>query len=345
MRKVIGLGRRRVARGAGERVAAAMLGVPLSSARAATNEVRIAQQFGLTYLPLIVAPQRKLIEAQAKAAGLEDLKVTWVRLGGRLRGERRPDLGQHRLWHRRPRAAADAVDKTRSNLDVRGVLSLDASAVSLNVNRPELKTLADLKDTDRIALPAVKVSHQAVLLQMAAAKAFGADQYTRFDKLTVTLPHPEAYIALLSGKSEITGHFGNSPFIYQELDDPKIHRLLSSEEILGGLGTVTSVFTTAKVRDANPRVYKAVLNGLLEAVDLINKDKALAARICVEEEKSKLPAAYVQKLLEAPSALSSAAPVNSFQFAAFMSRTGALKNKPASWRDYFFPDIHALAGG
>jgi NitT/TauT family transport system substrate-binding protein len=325
--------------------AAATLGAPWSPARAETGEVRIAQQFGLTYLPLIVARNRKLIEAQAKAAGLENLKVSWVRLGGGAAVNDALISGSVDFGTAGLGPLLTLWDKTRSNLDVRGVLSLDASAVLLNVNRPELKTLADLKDTDRIALPAVKVSHQAVLLQMAAAKAFGPDQYTRFDRLTVTLAHPDAYIALLSGKSEITGHFGNSPFIYQELDDPKIHRLLSSEEILGGLGTVTSVFTTAKVRDANPKAYAAVLGGLREAVDLINKDKALAARIFVEEEKSKLTAAYVQKLLEAPSALYSAAPVNSFQFAEFMSRTGALKNKPASWRDYFFPDIHALSGG
>jgi|FEC22Drversion2_1045045.scaffolds.fasta_scaffold00408_30 NitT/TauT family transport system substrate-binding protein len=341
MRKVVGLGRRAVTGW----IAASTLGVPLSTARAEISEVRIAQQFGLTFLPLIVARNRQLIEAHARAAGLDNLKVNWVRLGGGAAVNDALISGSIEFATAGLGPLLTLWDKTRANLDVRGVLSLDASAVLLNVNRPDLKTLFDLKDSDRIALPAVKVSHQAILLQMAAAKAFGADQYTRLDKLTVTLPHPEAYVALLSGKSEITGHFGNSPFVYQELDNPKIHRLLSSEEILGGLGTVTSVFTTAKVRDANPKVYKAVLDGLREAIDIINRDKLLAARIFVEEEKSTLTAEYVQKLLEAPSALYSAAPVNSFQFVEFMSRTGALKNKPASWRDYFFPDIHALSGG
>jgi len=49
--------------------------VPLSTARADINEVRIAQQFGLTFLPLIVARNRLLIEAHARAAGLDNLKV------------------------------------------------------------------------------------------------------------------------------------------------------------------------------------------------------------------------------------------------------------------------------
>lgn len=340
MTDVVGLGRRAVAGG----LAFSLLATSPSKARAEIGEVRIAQQFGLTFLPLIVARRQKLIEERAKAAGLENLKVNWVRLGGGAAVNDALISGNIEFATAGLGPLLTLWDKTRSNLDVRGVLSLDGSAVFLNVNRPDLKTLADFKDTDRIALPAVKVSHQAVLLQMAAEKAFGPGQHTRLDRLTVTLPHPDAYIALLSGKSEITGHFGNSPFIYQELDNPKIHRLLSSEEILGGLGTVTSIFTTAKVRDANPKVYKAVLDGVRDAIDLINRDKALAARIFVEEEKSALTAAYVQKLIEAPSALFSAAPVNSFKFAEFMSRTGALKTRPASWRDYFFPDIHALSG-
>jgi NitT/TauT family transport system substrate-binding protein len=320
----------------------AVLSAP--AARAEISEVRIAQQFGLPFLPLIVARNRRLIEARAAAAGIGNLKVNWVRLGGGAAVNDALISGSIDFGTAGLGPVLTLWDKTRSNLDIRAVLSLDASAVLLNVNRPDLKTLADLKDSDRIALPAVKVSQQAVLLQMAAEKAFGAGQYARFDKLTVTLPHPEAYVALLSGKGEITGHFGNSPFIYQELDNPKIHTLISSEEILGGLGTVTSVFAAAKTREANPKVYKAVLDGLRDALDLIDRDKALVARIFVEEEKSSLTASYIQALIERPSARYSAAPINSFKFAEFMLRTGALKNRPASWRDYFFPDIHALPG-
>ncbi len=163
---------------------------------------------------------------------------------------------------------------------------------------------------------------------MAAEKAFGPGQQTRLDKLTVTLPHPEAYIALLSGKSEITGHFGNAPFIYQELDNPKIHRLLSSEEILGGLGTVTSVFTTAKVRDANPKVYKAVLDGLRDAIDFINRDKGGGCRHLRRGGKVVADAGLHPEDHRGTSALYSTAPVNSFKFADFMLRTGTLKNRP-----------------
>jgi len=313
-------------------------------ANAELAEVRISQQYGLTFLPLIVARHEHFIEQRAAALGLKDLKVTWIHLGGGAATNDALISGSVEFASAGLGPLLTLWDKTRSGLGVHAVAALDASAVFLNVNRPDLKTLADLRDTDRIALPAVKVSHQSILLQMATAKAFGQTNYDRFDKLTVTLAHPDALAALLSNRTEITGHFGNSPFIYQELDDPRVHRLLSSEEILGGAGTITSLFTTAKVRNDNPKLYHAILDALDDAQALIARDKAKAAQIYVEEEKGPLDSAAIQKLLEQPTAHYSGTPLNTYKFADFMAFTGALKTKPDSWRDYYFPEIHDRPG-
>jgi NitT/TauT family transport system substrate-binding protein len=37
-------------------------------------------------------------------------------------------------------------------------------------------------------------------------------------------------------------------------------------------------------------------------------------------------------------------PENTIKFANFMASVGRLKVKPASWKDYFFPEIHDLKG-
>ena len=59
-------------------LAAALSAMGLSlPALAETKEVRIAQQFGISYLPLQVMKEKGLLEKRAKAAGLGDLKVTW----------------------------------------------------------------------------------------------------------------------------------------------------------------------------------------------------------------------------------------------------------------------------
>jgi NitT/TauT family transport system substrate-binding protein len=80
-----------------------------------------------------------------------------------------------------------------------------------------VKTLKDFTDKDRIALPAVRVSMQAVILQMAAEKEFGAGQQHKLDPWTVSLSHPDGLAQMMSGKSEITAHFTSAPFMYQEL--------------------------------------------------------------------------------------------------------------------------------
>jgi len=54
----------------------------VGSARAEVKELRLAKQYGLGYLPLIIMEEQHLIEKHAKAAGLGDIKVTWATLGG-----------------------------------------------------------------------------------------------------------------------------------------------------------------------------------------------------------------------------------------------------------------------
>lgn len=53
--------------------------------RAEVNEVRAAQQFGLSYLalmPMEVIEDQKLVEKHAKECGLSYLKAKWVRVAG-----------------------------------------------------------------------------------------------------------------------------------------------------------------------------------------------------------------------------------------------------------------------
>ena len=75
------------------------------------------------------------------------------------------------------------------------------------VRDPAIKSLKDFKDTHRIALPAVKVSNQAIILQMAAAREFGDAKYAALDHLTVSMSHPDATAAMLGGAERDHGEF------------------------------------------------------------------------------------------------------------------------------------------
>src|SRR3954470_6011546 len=51
-------------------------------ATAEPNTLKAAKQYGLSYLPLMIMEDQKLVEKHAAALGLGDLKVQWLTLGG-----------------------------------------------------------------------------------------------------------------------------------------------------------------------------------------------------------------------------------------------------------------------
>ena len=313
--------------------------LPDNSARAEANEVRLAQQFGINYLPLTIMRTEKLVEKHAAKLGLGEVKVTWRKFGAGNVMNESLFAGQLDFGSGGVGPLLTVWDKTKGIFDVRGVAALGSMPFYLNTSNPKVKTISDFSDKDKIALPAVEVSIQAVVLQMAAAKAFGMENYKKLDRLTVGMKHPDAMAALLSG-TEVTAHFGNSPFQEQELQDPKIHRVLSSYEVLGEPTTLNSVYTTKKFHDSNPMIYRAVLDALKEAVEFINDDKARAAKIYVQEEKSKLSAEFVQKILENPDFIVTSEPKGIMKYAEFMHAAKKMKHLPKSVTDIYFPELY-----
>jgi NitT/TauT family transport system substrate-binding protein len=234
--------------------------------------------------------------------------------------------------------------KTRDNFGVKAVAALNAMPLYLTCINPAVVTLKDFTERDRIALPAVRVSIQAITLQMAAEKAFGPGQQYKLDPLTVSLSHPDGLAQLLSGRSEITAHFTSAPFMYQELADPRARKILDSYEVLGGPHTFNLVWTTAKFAAENPKVVEAFIAALDEAMKSIASDPAAAAAIWVKAENSKLTADYIEKLIRLPENEWTLVPKKIMAYAEFMSRVGMLSAKPASWRDVFFPNVYQLPG-
>jgi NitT/TauT family transport system substrate-binding protein len=312
-------------------------------ASAEMAEIAVAQQYGISYLPLMLMEEKKLIEKHAKAAGV-DVKVGWAKFAG-------GNVMNDALLSGSLQFASGGVGplvtlwaRTRGNIDVRGAAALNSMPLYLVTRNPNVKTLSDFRDSDRIALPAVKVSVQAVLLQMAAEQAFGPGQQNRLDALTVTMSHPDAMQALLSGQSEINAHFGSPPFQYQEIAKGGTHVVLNSYDVLGGPATFNVVWTTAKFRNENPKLYEAFVKALDEATAEINRDKRAAAESYLRISKDKDTVDNIFRMMNDPNIIYTTTPQNIMKFAEFMQKTGAIKAKPESWRDLFFPNVHALPG-
>ncbi|GGX98675.1 ABC transporter substrate-binding protein [Massilia dura] len=320
------------------KIAAGALALALATGAQAEGTIRIAEQFGVTYLLLNIAQEQKLIEKYGKQNGVE-VDVEWKKLSGGAAINDALLSGAIDIAGAGVGPLVTVWDRTKGRQNVKGVAALGSFPYYLVSNNPKVKSIADFTEKDRIALPAVTVSVQSRILQMAAAKQWGDKEFARLDKFTQTLPHPDAASAIIAGGTEITGHFGTPPFQEQELaQNPNARVVLNSYEVQGGPSSSTVLYATDKYRKENPKTYRAFVQALAEAADYASRNPEGAADIYLKVNKSKVDRNLLLKIFKSPEVQFRIAPQNTLALAQFMHRVGAVKNKPASWRDYFFED-------
>jgi NitT/TauT family transport system substrate-binding protein len=314
-----------------------------AGAEAQVKTVRLAKQFGISYLPLTIMEDKKLLEEEAKKLGVE-VKTEWLQLSAGSPMNEALISGNLDFASGGVGPLLTIWSRTRANLKVMGVAAINSMPIWLTTINPDVKTIKDFTEKDRIALPAVKVSIQAVTLQMAAEQAFGPGQHGRLDTLTVSMSHPDGMAAMMSGRSEVTGHFTSAPFQYQELADPRVRKVVDSYDVLGGPHTFNVVWASTRFRDENPKIVEAFVAALDEAVKFINANRKEAAEIWVRAENSRMPAAEAERIIRLPENEWTMTPKKVMAYADFMSRNGLIPARPESWKDLFFPEVHGLPG-
>lgn len=319
--------------------AVALLGLIQSEPAAAeATKLRAAKQYGLGYVQYMIMEDQKLVEKHAKAAGLGDIAVEWntfrssdvmndALISGNVDFVSLGVPGLMTIW-----------DRTKGTVDVKGASGLNALPLALMVRDENINGLRDFNENHRIAVPAVKVSNQAILLQMAAEKEFGVGNHTKLDHLTVTMAHPDATIAMITGNKDITANFSSIPYQQRQAKTPGIRRLMTSTDILGAPFSFNIVATTSKFRTENPKLYKAFLDALKEATDIVSNNKQLAAETYLKISKDKMPIEEVLELLNDPEHefTTKVTPIDTM--IQFMARTGNFKNKPTSASELLFPE-------
>ena len=314
-----------------------------SAAIAEVGEVKLVSQYGIGYMQLTLMKADKLVEKHLAKAGL-NAKVTWSTVGAGTAANDALLAGGLHFASGGTGPAFILWDRTRGNMDVRGVAALSSMPNLLITRNPAVKTLKDFTEKDRIAMAGAGSSVQTIYLQMAAAKEFGMDNFKKLSPLMVSLPHPEGLRALLSGAGEITAQFTSPPFQNTALENPNIRTVLNSYDIMGGPNTFLMVWATGKFRNENPKTFRAVVDAMKDATDAINADKKRAAETYVREGGGKESVDKILGLMNDPQMKYTMAPERVLPFAEFMHRIGTLKNKPASWKDLFFPEVHDLPG-
>jgi sulfonate transport system substrate-binding protein len=310
------------------------------------TEVRIPRGAGgVGFLPLLVMEKGHLIEEQAREAGIQNLQVRWIDLGGPSVMNEALLSGSVDFIAAGPPAFLVLWDKTRDSAKVLGAAAMSSLPMYLNVRSDRIKQLDDITEHDKIGVTGIKVSIPSIVMQMYARQKYGAGETFRFDKFTVTMTHPDGVVAMMSGSGAIDGHFTSPPFHQREMKDPHIHTIMTSDEVMGGPATFTMLSTTAAFRERSPKVYAAVLKALDEAIDVIVSDKEDAAQILLESAgESSFSREEILAVLNDPGVRFTTTPENVMKYATFMHDVGSLTKQPGSWKDLFFPEIQEGPG-
>src|SRR6201747_2433340 len=327
--------------------AIAALGLMLSGSQAlaqAKTEISLSRQPGIFYMPSHIMEKQKLIEKHAAALGLSGITTKWLTFnsGGAQTdallagggGILNTGTGNLLLLWDRPRGG------------VKGIVATSAQPMTLISRDANIKSLKDIGPNDKIAVPTVKISTQAIVLQIAAAELFGADQWSKLDANTVQLGHPDAYAALSNSQHEVRNHFSIPPFTFLELKNvPGAHVVLSSPDDMGGPLSQAQFFTTTKFADANPKIVQAVRDATKEAHDFIRSDTRAAVEIYKEVTGDKTSVDDLLAWLKEPGMMEwNLQPQGTMKFAAHLFKTGTLKTQPKAWTEYYLPVAHDLKG-
>jgi NitT/TauT family transport system substrate-binding protein len=312
-------------------------------AAAEVSEIKISKQPGLLFSPMVLMEQHKLIEKHAAAAGVPDLKAAWVTL---MSGGANNDALLSGSLH----VVTSGVTNLlllwgKTNGDVKAIIGVSGLPFKLVTRNPNIKSIKDYGPNDRIAVPTVRQSIQAITLGIALVKTYNDDKAG--EKLLpnqVQMGHPDALTALLNPQHEVASHFASSPFQEIELKNPNVRTVLESADALGGDGHVALAYGTTKFYQENPKTLKAFLAAYEEAVGMIKADPKAAAETYLGAVKERATADEIVTLFKQKGAIFQAAPVRSMVYAEYMAKAGFIKPTPKSWKDYFFPLLHDRDG-
>jgi NitT/TauT family transport system substrate-binding protein len=309
---------------------------------AESTTIRIARQPGLVYLQAIIMEDKKLVEKHAAALGLPGVKVDWsiITSGGVMTEA----------------ILSDSIDVAitgisnlllvwgKTNGQIKSIAGMAGVPFRMMTRNPNVKSIKDFGPNDRIAVPTIRASMQAMMMGMALEQAFGPGQHGRLDSNQVQIGHPEAMAALLNPNHEINTHFAIPPFQDIEAKSPLVHSVLVSTDVLGGGATISNCWGKQSFVEANPIKVKAFIAALDEASDMVAKDPKAAAEIYLAVTKEKLTVDELVAIIKQPGAIFTATPVRYMLWADYMHRIGMIKQKPASWKDFSFPVLHDRQG-
>jgi len=322
-------------------IATISIGKPVT---AEVTEVVLGAQYGAVYLPAMAMESQRLVEKHLLANGLATIKVTWMKLGGPAAINDAMISGSLHFACQGVPSLAVIWDRTKGGIGVKALGAVASNNNWLNTRNPNIRSLKDFTEQDRIAVPSLKVAAQTILMHIAAERLWGVGNHTKLDHLFVALPNPEGMAAVLSHGHEVNANFTTSPFHEIEIK-AGLTTVTSAFEIMGGPTTGLTFTSSEAFRSGNAQVFAAVNSAFDEALVWVNADKRRAAKLYIEmAHEKKLSEDDVAAIISSKDMEYTKVPMRFGQLIEFMHRTGYVRNKPASWKDLFFEEAHSLPG-
>ncbi len=288
----------------------------------------LAYQYGLAYAPALIAQQNGYIEEAYKEATGKELTVTWNQMSsgadintGIASGEL--DGGFMGL--------APAITGVMKGVGYRIFSNLSGQRHGLMTNDPSVKSLGDLVGSDKqIALVNIG-SIQHILLAKALTEN-GFDAHA-LDSNIVAMAHPDGMAALESGS--VSCHLTSSPYIFKEMENADLTELPEVNSAWTDADSFIVGVASESLKDSDPELYKALCDGILKGIDLINEDPEAAAELIhdLDGNDFETELEYLK--------LGKYAPETSgiFEIAEFMGQNGFLDAAPAAYSDLVFDNV------
>lgn len=290
-------------------------------AQFAGKKLRIAVQYGMQYAPVYVAQQLGLLEE-----ALPGIELEWSNFAGGSALNEALISGALDVAFMGIPPALIAIDK---GVDYRIAWGICVPPAEVLVTEASgIKTLKDIKVTDKIAVPGVG-SIQHIMLAIAAQKQLG--NANALDNSILAMANPDAYASLISG-TDIVGHFASMPYIDLEAK-AGMNSILTAEDALGSGASIICV-TTPKIAN-DPDLYPALRDALAKSIALINAKDEAAVKIIAEKEKI-IPEAAVA-YLDWPGTLYAMEVYSISALGQFMSEAGYIKNGYPGFDKFTWP--------
>lgn len=221
--------------------------------------IGIAEQYGIAYAPLTIMKEKGFLEQE-----LPDVAIRWQQFGGptairesMLNGD--VDFGFM--------GVAPVLIGIDNGMEWKYAAGISSNEVAIVTSRPEIKTLADFTEEDRIAILSPGCT-QHILLCMLAGQQLGDPM--ALDGQLVSMSHPDALQALLSG-TEITAHVATPPYLQQEVE-AGMSVMATGEEIMGRPFTFISCVVMTQFYEEHRELYDGFIRALERSIEYLNQN-------------------------------------------------------------------------